>query len=287
MAGPFRKGRKTGMVVEGHATEKRDVIVADEPRVPTEDDERALRPRKRSPQPAPPAQPRGCWGTCALFGGLSFLVITIVLSCLLLVMVVGVVDFLRDPIDNFLGFFGFDDSAEPREVDSRTVVLGIRQMALLQTATGDIEIIKMVVDASTAPDAELRVRYIGYATAGIDLGLIGDEDVITEPDGSLTITLPPAQLTGCYLSKPDVLHRSCTDIPLAQDCGKTVDGMLDEAYDRALDELRETAYELDLLNTAYKEAESRIYDLMTRLGATQVRFQVSAEELPPATTCFP
>ena len=247
---------------------------------------RPPRRRKRRLPPSPPPR-RGCWGTCALFGGLSLLVMTLVVACMALVMTVQVASFLRDPLDNFLAIFGFESNTTPVVVDNRTIVLGIREMALLQTATGDIQVTKTVVDTGPAPDAELKVSYIGYVTAGIDLAQVTEQNITVWPNGSLTVILPPAQLTGCYLGKPDVLSRKCTDIPLAQDCGKIIQQLHDEAYDRAIDELRETAYELDLLTLSYQEAEARVYDLLKSLGYEQVTFQLSGAELPPSETCFP
>lgn len=241
-------------------------------------------PRKRRPAPPPPR--RGCWSTCALFGGLSLLLLTLVVSCMVLLTTLEFFDFMRDPLDNFLAVFGFEQESEPREVDSRTIVLGIRDMAILQTTTGDIQVVKTVVDSGAAPDAELKVSYIGHVTAGLDLSLVTEDSITAAPDGSLTVVLPPAQLTGCYLGKPDILTRKCTDIPLAQDCGKIVERLQDEAYDRAIDELRETAGELDLLSLAYQEAEARIYDLISSLGHDQVTFQRSDLVLEASPTCF-
>jgi hypothetical protein len=195
-------------------------------------------------------------------------------------------DFLRDPLDGFLGIFGFGDS-DPEVVDSTTIVLGIREMALLQTVTGDIQVDKTVVDKGASPDAEIRVQYIGHVTAGIDLSLVTEDNILKNEGGSLTIVLPPAQITGCYLGKPDVVNRQCTDIPALQDCGKIVDGMLDVAYDRGVEELYETAYELDLLEQAYSEAERRVYDLLKGFGYEHVTFQRSEMVLPDDPTCFP
>lgn len=279
--------------MSSHDHAKQDPIGAAGEIVPVEGEAKKVAPKaknvapaKRSPKPVPP-QPRGCWGTCALFSGLSLLVLTLVFAFLAVVMIVGVTGFLRDPLDNFLEVFGFDRDATPQEVDSRTVVLGIREMALLQTASGDIQITKTVVDTSPAPDAELAVSYIGYVTVGIDLAQVDDDDIVINGDGSLTVTLPSAQLTGCYLGKPEVLSRSCTDIPFVQDCGRIIQGLHDKAYDRALEELRETAYEMNLIDLAYQEAERRVYDLLSQLGYETIRFQHSAGELPAAETCFP
>jgi hypothetical protein len=246
---------------------------------------------KRQQQEASKPRRGGCLGS--LFGTLLApimgpirLALTLALVAAAVILTLTFSDFLRDPLDGILGIFGFGDS-NPEVVDSTTIVLGIREMAMLQTVTGDIQIDKTVVDKGASPDAEIRVQYIGHVTAGIDLSQITDENIIQYEDGSLTITLPPAQITGCYLGKPDVVSRKCTDIPLAQDCGKIIDGMLETAYDRGIEELHETANEIELLAQANQEAERRVYDLLRGLGYENVTFQRSALVLPDDASCYP
>jgi hypothetical protein len=242
-------------------------------------------------------RPRGCNPFAPLMRATSgclmpglvpvLLVLLVVVACAAMLLTLQLSDFLHNPLDSALELFGFERDSKPEVADSRTIVLGIQKMAVLQTATGDIEVIKTVVDTGPAPDAELKVGFIGHVTAGIDLSLVTEQSIVSQPDGSLSVTLPPAQLTGCYLGKAEVLSRSCTDIPLVQDCGGIVQRLQDEAYDRGIDELRETALEMDLLSLAYQEAESRIFDLLKSLGYDNVTFQRSATPLEPNATCFP
>jgi hypothetical protein len=212
--------------------------------------------------------------------------VLLVFGGVILVVVVLAVRFARDPIDNALGLFGFEKNSTPVVMDSRTIVLGIQKMAVLQTASGDIQITKTVVDTGAAPDAELRVSYIGHVTAGIDLSRVGEQDIIAGSDDRLTVTLPSAQLTGCYLGKPDIVSWNCTGIPFVQDCGKINERLQDEAYKRAIEELSETASDLKLLDLANQEAESRIYYLLKSLGYPQVSFNRSTEVLPPSDSCL-
>jgi hypothetical protein len=245
-------------------------------------EERPQRPRKRR---QPPQRP-GCLGTLALLNSCSQWAVLLVFGGVILVVVVLAVRFVRDPIDNVLGVFGFEKNSTPVVVDSRTIVLGIQKMAVLQTASGDIQITKTVVDTGAAPDAELRVSYIGHVTAGIDLSRVGEQDIVAGADGRVTVTLPPAQLTGCYLGKPDIVSWSCTGIPFVQDCGKINERLQDEAYKRAIEELSQTASDLKLLDLANQEAESRIYELLKSLGYPQVSFNRSTEVPPPSDTCL-
>jgi hypothetical protein len=249
--------------------------------------DRPPRPRKRRRRRPPPPR-RGCMETCAMFAGLSMLAIALVIGCMFLAVTVQFLDFMRDPLDNFLEVFGFDQDAEPEVVESTTIILSIQQdLAFLETTRENILVSKDAIDRGAAPDAKITVNYIGRVTAGIDLNLITPEDVVQNPDGSLTITLPPAQITGCYLGKPEVVSRECTDIPLIQDCAKIVDGMVDNTYDRAILDLLEAADESDLLETAYLEAEDRVASLIDSLGyGVTVEFVRSAEEIPLDDTCI-
>ncbi len=244
-----------------------------------------------------PKQGRGCllgaltapqrWARLGLVGGMALALVLLLTVCATVIVTVQAMDFLRDPLGGFLGVFGFDPNATPQEVDSRTIVLGIQQMAILQTTSGDIEITKTVVDTGAAPDAELTVSYVGHVTAGIDLSQVTEENVLVNPDGSVTVTLPPAYLTGCYLGKAQILNQSCTDIPFVQDCNKIVAELRSVAYDRALEELRATAEELQLAENAYQEAEAQLYDLLGSFGFTRITFQRSEGTASPDASCYP
>ncbi len=257
----------------------------------------AEEPKEKHPAPLKNTQQgRGCalsmltapqrWARLGLVGGMALALVLLLTVCATVIVTVQAMDFLRDPLGGFLGVFGFEANATPQEVDSRTIVLGIQQMALLQTASGNIEITKTVVDTGAAPDAELMVSYVGHVTAGIDLSQVREEDVAVNPDGSVTVTLPPAYLTGCYLGKAQILSQSCTDIPLVQDCNKIVAELRSVAYDRALEELRATAEELQLTELAYQQAEAQLYELLGNFGFTTITFQRSEATVPPDGSCF-
>ncbi|MEW6579507.1 MAG: DUF4230 domain-containing protein [Chloroflexota bacterium] len=240
--------------------------------------------RKRRPSTPPP---RGCWSTCAFFAGASLLVLTVVLACMALVVTVGVADFLGDPADNFLAVFGFDSDAEPMVVDSRTVVLDIQKLALLETVHSGVVITKTVVDSGAAPDAEMNVSFVGTVKAGIDLAQMGEDDILLGADGVLTVALPPTQITHCDLGKPKVHSWDCRGWAGLQDCGGRFRRMQDEAYNRAMSDLLEAAATLNLLELATQNAQATLYDLLLKLGFEQVVFQTSATALPPDSSCLP
>lgn len=242
-------------------------------------------PPRRKRRPASPPR-RGCWSTCAFFTGASLLVLTVVLSCMALMLAVGVADFLGDPADNFLAVFGFDGDAEPVVVDSRALVLDIQKLAVLETVRSGILITKTVVDAGAAPDAEMNISFLGTVKAGVDLAQMGEDDIVLGADGVLTVTLPPAQITHCDLGKPEVHSWTCRGWVGLQDCGGRFRRMQSEAYDRAMGDLLETAATLNLLDLAAQNAEAMLYDLLLKLGYERVGFQTVAEALPPDPSCL-
>ncbi len=231
--------------------------------------------------------PRGCWATCALFGGASVLVLTLVVACMALIMTLQVADFLGDPANNFLAVFGFEKNATPVVTDSRTIVLSVRELALLETVQSGVVITKTVVDSGAAPDAELQISYTGTIKAGIDLATIGEDDVTTTPDGAVRLVLPPLRITYCDLGKPEVHTWTCRGWAGLQDCSSRYERMQSEAYNRAMSDLLEAAETMDLLGLARQNAEATLYDLLQKLGFASVTFEVAGETLPPDPSCQP
>ncbi len=225
---------------------------------------------------------RGCLSSLLLTAFSPFRLILLAgLAIVVLIVVVALAGFMRNPLDNFLSAFGFDKNAKPEVVDSRTIVLSIQEMAVLETVKSGILVTKTVVDTSAAPDAEMEVSYVGTVKAGVDLSLVGEQDVIVNADNSLTITLPPSQITHCDLGKPEVHRWDCRGWAGLQNCTARRERVEGEAYDRAMEELLQTGYELDLLTLASQNAQTTLYGLLKSLGYEQVTFQPSALETPP------
>jgi hypothetical protein len=293
-------------VVETSSVEKREEravqlcspVPADEPRA-LDEPARTIVPARRKPVHQPPvieppvASPnqRGCLATCALFGGLSLLILTITFAAILFAFTQSVTNFFGDAWDGARDLFGIGDGATPEVVDTQVIVLGIRHMSVLQTTSGDILIEKEVVQEKTSllKDAKLRIRYIGRATAGIDLAQITDQSVTVGPENHITIELPPAQITGCYLRDPEILENSCgTSFLGVADCSDTYERLQDKAYERAIGDLLDTAQELNLAEQAYQSAEATIADLLRDLGYStdSVSFTRRNETLPPDDSCL-
>ena len=242
---------------------------------------------ERYEEPPRRAARRGCLGSLLLMVFSPFRLILLAgVAAVVVILVVAFAGFMRDPLDNFLSAFGFDRNAKPEVVDSRTIVLSIQDMAVLETVKSGIEIRKTVVDSSAVPDAQMIIDYVGTVKAGVDLSQVSQQDVHVNADNSLTITLPPAQITHCDLGKPDVLSWDCRGWAGLQDCNARRQRVEGVAYDRAMEELLQTGYELDLLNLASQNAQSTLYGLLKSLGYDQVTFQSSTAETPlPDESC--
>lgn len=256
-----------------------------------------LEPRKRQPPPErkgrrpPPTtivKQRSALSTCALFTGI-ILVILVLGVCLWSIAVTqGVRGFMGDTWSFFEDLLGFGGDSEPEVVDTTVIVLGIKELAFLETVSGDVMIEKTVVQEKTSvlKDAKLRIRYVGRVTAGIDLSLITVEDITVQADNTLVVSLPPVQYSGCYLQNPEILSSTCgTNFLGLGDCSDTFKRMQETAHERAIKELLETAEKLELLDQAYQNAEQAVYGLLHNMGYNDVQFVRSEESLPPNESC--
>lgn len=266
---------------------------ADELDMPSQRPIRANPPRKRSVPVERPVEssPRGCWGTFALFFGASMLVVTIVFAITVLAFTNEVSDFMDAPVDNVLELIGIDRGRSTPEVtDTRIIVLGIKQLSVLETVRGDILVQKTVVQekSSVLKDARLRVQFYGRLTAGVDLSQIADDDIIVQSPDAIEVHLPPAQITGCYLQDPEILESSCgTNFLGMGNCSDTFQRLQKTAYDRGLVDLLQAADELNLLDEAIANAETSIASLLREFGFESITFIRSDETLPPDATCLP
>lgn len=251
-------------------------------------------PRKRRPRPPMPPQtvvvqqPRSALSTCALYSGLALLVMVVVGAFVTLMFADSVTDFADNMIGDVRTFLGLE-AVTPEVANTQIIVLGIRNMALLQTTSGDLLIEKEVVeDQPLRKDPFVKMRYIGRITAGIDLSAISTGDIVIGPERSVTVTLPPAQLTGCYLENAAQLDASCGTTFLGlTSCTDKLNELQQVAQRRARDDLIDMASELDVVEQAYAAAETAVRALLTDLGFESVRFERSDAEAPVDPSCQP
>lgn len=274
--------------------ERRPAVVDGEIRGITLPDQRPTR-RKRQPAPEPiPVEyverRRGGMASCGFFVGLSLLIVVVVFALIALAFTNELTDFFDDPVDNLLEMAGIDrGQSTPEVVDARVVVLGIQNLAVIETTRADILVDETVVQEKTfvLRDAKLRVQYSGRVTAGLDLSLIEDGDVTVEGPDRVTIDLPPAQITGCYLRDQEILENTCgTNMLGTANCSDTYENLQQTAHNRALSDLLETAQEQDVTGMAIESAEGAISGLLQDLGFDEIAFNRSPETLPPDDSCL-
>jgi hypothetical protein len=128
-------------------------------------------------------------------------------AVILLIAVVGIV--------SALGYEQYRKFTNPPLSITGVIRLqGIQALAELSTVKHNYS---SIVNSAREMPAVLNFLYgesqsmvaVGHIRAGVDLGLLQEEDIIRTPD-SLTIHLPPPTLQDCYLSEKDsyVVSRS-------------------------------------------------------------------------------
>ncbi len=215
---------------------------------------------------------RGCW----IIGGAAFLLILLTIFLTYTVARRAV-----ENVPDLVGSVGDEiTEKEEKQIDISAVVTEVRELARLETA-------KMrVVHMSTIrqsykyiPDAlagdELTLVAEGEVIAGIDLREVTRDDVWLSEDGTLTIRLPRAKI---LVSRIDNEKTRVT----SRDTGALRKSDIDlesKARENAERGIRAEALRKGILDTAQRNAETRLADFLMTLGAEKLRF---TDETKPA-----
>lgn len=174
---------------------------------------------------------------------------------------------------------------EPKEkqVDIATLVTQVRELNRLETASMRVmhvgtltQTYKMVPDALAAD--EITFLATGDVIAGIDLAQLKQNDVWREPDGTITLRLPPPQVLVTRVDnqqsrvlsrKTGVLRRRDVDLET-------------RARQHAETNIRSEALKRDILKIAADSGEKKMAELLRTLGAEKVRFVRGPVPAPPA-----
>lgn len=173
-------------------------------------------------------------------------------------------------------------TSKEETVDLETLVTRVRDLNRLETATmrvTNISTIKQTYDL--IPNAlagdELTLYATGDVIAGVDLSLLKQEDIRREPDGTIVVRLPEAQI---LVSRID--NRTTRVTGRRTGVFRRADvGMEGRARQYAEQNIRNEAVHRGILPLAQQNAEARIAGLLHTLGATKVRF-VDANRNPVA-----
>jgi hypothetical protein len=221
--------------------------------------------------------------------GCGLLSVGVVIVCVLSIVIpsLGVANFIGNIFDSIGDFFGTEETAT---VDSsQTIVLNIRQLGQLVSVSAQVA--KMDINVSTrggiANACGRTAHHVAQGTieAGIDLTLVEADDVdISVSTDTVTINLPPAQLTSCRVDAIRQYERTTST------CGTDWDEIRQLAQHVALNEFRDDAIEGGILLRAHNDAEIVLTNFLGLVTGKAVR--VTFSEPDPETqmfapSCFP
>ena len=164
--------------------------------------------------------------------------------------------------------------------DPVTIIRQVRNLSRLETASYTIE---KVITAESGQGSfaflfgdRLILVARGQVIAGVDLGKMGDGDIIVAEEGTVIVTLPPAEVLVVTLDnqKSYVVDRDTGLIGMNP-------ALETEARRAAEDEILSAAMEDGILEMAQRNAEAYVRQLILALGFREVIFaRVPTTPLP-------
>jgi hypothetical protein len=167
--------------------------------------------------------------------------------------------------------------------DPVTIIHQVRNLSRLETASYTIE---KVITAESGQSAfaflfgdRLILVAHGQVIAGVDLGKMGEGDVITAEGGRAVVTLPPAEVLVVTLNNQDsyVFDRDTGFVGMNP-------ALETEARRAAEEEILNAALEDGILETAQENAEAYVRNLILSLGFNEVIFAQPAVIPTPTGT---
>ncbi|HEX7152462.1 MAG TPA: DUF4230 domain-containing protein [Thermoanaerobaculia bacterium] len=206
---------------------------------------------------------------------------TIVAGALLVLVAVGVTGWfmlrsLRRTVETAV--------LTPQEklVDLTVLVTQVRGLNRLETASMRVMHIGTVTQTyKMVPNAlagdELQFLATGDVIAGVDMSQLKREDIWREPDGTVVLRLPPAQILVSRVDNKEskVLNRK-TGLLRRHD-----PDLESRARQHAEQQIRNEAVKRGIIPLAQQNAEKRLAELVHLVGAEKVRF-VTAAPAPAA-----
>lgn len=165
--------------------------------------------------------------------------------------------------------------------DPVTIIRQVRGLSRLETASYSVEKV-ITAESGQGPIAFLfgdRLILVahGQVIAGVDLARMGDGDIIVAEDGTVVVTLPPAEVLVVKLDnqKSYVVDRDTGLIGMNP-------ALETDARQVAEDEVLQAALEDGILEMAQRNAEAAVRQLIMALGFQDVIF-ARVPTVPPAT----
>lgn len=154
-----------------------------------------------------------------------------------------------------------------------TIVTELSKLSRLETARMRVVNVSQIKQSyGIIPDMlagdHLTLMAVGEVFAGVDLSKLDEEDVYLDENGVITITLPDAEVLVSRIDNDEtkVVNRD-TGVFRSQDKG--LEGRA-RAYAEA--QIRTEAVAKGILDLAHANAEEKLAEFVTKLGAKSVRF---------------
>lgn len=169
-----------------------------------------------------------------------------------------------------------------RTVDLAAVVSQVRSLNRLETASMRVMHVSTTTQTyELVPDAlagdELTLLAVGDVIAGVDLSLLNRDDVWRQPDGTVVLRLPAAQI---LVTRVD--NRQSRVINRKTGLLRRADVNLESrARQRAEAEIRNEAMRKGILNMATENAQAKLADFLHTLGFQKVSFVTRGPTAPP------
>lgn len=229
--------------------------------------------------------------------GSSFNLNTVILLLILIVLVVaivggfalvGTIRRLAQPLEEVERALQeqLEEIANPTPTiipDPVTIIRQVRNLSRLETASYTIE---KVITAESGQgtfaflfgDRLILVAH-GQVIAGVDLGKMGEGDIMVTADGTVVVTLPPAEVLVVTLNNQEsyVFDRDTGLIGMNP-------ALETEARRAAEEEILNVALEDGILEMAQQNAETYVRNLILALGFRNVIFAQPAPTPVPTTT---
>lgn len=158
-------------------------------------------------------------------------------------------------------------------VDLTTIVTELSKLSRLETARMRVVNVSQIRQSyGIIPDMlagdHLTLMAVGEVFAGVDLSKLGAEDVYRDEEGVITIVLPDSEVLVTRIDNDEtkVINRD-TGVFRSQDKG--LEGRARAYAER---QIRDEAVAKGILDLATANAEEKLAEFVTKLGATSVRF---------------
>ncbi|HET7436683.1 MAG TPA: DUF4230 domain-containing protein [Thermoanaerobaculia bacterium] len=158
-------------------------------------------------------------------------------------------------------------------IDISALVTQVRELNRLETASMHVLHVSTIQQSYTmVPNAlggdEITFLAAGDVIAGIDLSQLKQHDVWREPDGTLVLRMPPAQVLVTRVDNREsrVLNRKTGVLRRADQDLET------RARQHAESEIRAEALRKGIIALAQTNGEKKLSDLMRTLGFRRVKF---------------